>query len=191
MIIFETYNKFADFSGRASRKEYWSFVGFFIILSTILGFVDGLMGNFDEESGFGLISGIFILGSLLPSISVGVRRLHDINKSGWWILLSLIPFVNIWILILFLFKGDSDNNRFGQSPYLFDNKDNSINPSTSNVEDQNNKKGPWEKSSTKSNENDSYSLDIENELKKIDDLFKKSLITEEEKKNMRNKVLGI
>ena len=191
MIIFEPYKKFADFSGRASRKEYWSFVGFFIFLSAILGFIDGFTGNFDEASGFGLMSGIFILGSLLPSISVGVRRLHDINKSGWWMLLSLIPFANIWILILFLFKGDLGNNRFGQSPYSFDYQDNTINDTTSDMVEKNNNEGPWEKSSKKSNENDSYSLEIANDLKKIDDLFKKSLITEEEKQNMRNKVLGL
>ena len=117
MIIFEPYKKFADFSGRASRKEYWSFVGFFIFLSAILGFIDSFTGNFDEASGFGLMSGIFILGSLLPSISVGVRRLHDINKSGWWMLLNFIPYVGILIVLIFLcLKGDVGENKFGQSP---------------------------------------------------------------------------
>ena len=102
MIIFETYKNFADFSGRASRKEYLSFVGFFVLLSTVLGFVDTYTGNFSEETGFGLMSGIFILVSILPSISVGIRRLHDINMSGWWMLVSFIPIANVWILILLL-----------------------------------------------------------------------------------------
>ena len=115
MIIFEPYKKFADFSGRASRKEYWSFVGFFIFLSAILGFIDGFTGNFDEASGFGLISGIFILGSFLPSISVGVRRLHDINKSGWFQLIFIIPLVGLIVWLMWT-CADAVNakNRFGK-----------------------------------------------------------------------------
>ena len=132
MFFLEPYIKFADFTGRSSRKEYWSFVGFFVLIFFILGFIDSLNNNFDKTSGFGLLSGIFILISLLPSIAIGVRRLHDINKSGWWILLSLIPLANLWILTLFFFKGDSGNNNFGQSPSSFDYKNDIMNNNPSN-----------------------------------------------------------
>ena len=113
------YKKYAIFSGRTSRKEFWLFGFYYFILALILIFLDVFLGTFDEESGYGLLSGIFTIGSTIPWISITVRRLHDINKSGWWILLSLIPILNIWLLSK---KGDLDDNRFGNPPYSVDNK---------------------------------------------------------------------
>jgi uncharacterized membrane protein YhaH (DUF805 family) len=115
------YKKYAVFSGRTTRKDYWLFLLYAGMLVFILIFVDVFLGTFDEESGYGYLSGIFYLGSIIPGISNGVRRLHDINKSGWWYLLFLIPIVNIWLFILFCKKGDLEDNRFGKSPYSVDN----------------------------------------------------------------------
>jgi len=115
------YKKYAVFSGRATRKEYWLFALYLGTLLFILEFVDAFLGFENEEVGFGLLSVILQLGSIIPGISIGVRRLHDINKSGWWYLLLLIPIVNIWLIILVCKKGDLEDNRFGKSPYSVDN----------------------------------------------------------------------
>ena len=115
------YKKYAVFSGRTTRKEYWLFILFYLILAITLVFADVFLGTIDEESGYGLLSGIYMFGSIIPWASISVRRLHDINKSGWWYLLFLIPIVNIWLFILLCKKGDLEDNRFGKSPYSVDN----------------------------------------------------------------------
>jgi len=109
--------KYAQFSGRAPRKEYWLFVLVFYVLFFLLAFIDGAIGTWIEEVGMGVLSGIFGLALLLPFISTSVRRLHDTNRSGWWYLLFLIPIIGtIWILILFCLKGTDGENRFGPNP---------------------------------------------------------------------------
>ena len=89
-------------------------------------------------------------------------------------------------------KTDNAKNRFGEPPFSWDNENDLLNTTISNdvIENPENE-GPWGRSLKKSKESDAYSSEIENELKKIDDLFKKSLITDEEKKKMRSKVLGL
>ena len=99
---------------------------------------------------------------------------------------------NIWILILlFFFKGDQGNNHFRRSPHLLNSENDMVNKNISDVEKKNHNEGPWVKSLKKTNRNIIYITEIEIELKKIDDLWEKSLITEEEKNNMRNKILGL
>lgn len=110
------FKKYADFSGRASLSEYW----WFYLLSFILGCVFGfptLLGN--SGFSFGMIfSSIIGLAIFLPSLAVMVRRLHDTGKSGWWILISLIPFVGWIILIIFLLKpSEPYENRYGIPPF--------------------------------------------------------------------------
>ena len=78
----EVLKKYAVFDGRAQRAEYWYFVLFSIIISIVLGFIDFSIGTFDEKAGVGLLSGIYALAVFIPSIAVGVRRLHDTNRSG-------------------------------------------------------------------------------------------------------------
>jgi uncharacterized membrane protein YhaH (DUF805 family) len=104
------FNKYATFSGRASRSEYWWWTLFVIIANVILTAVDFAIG-FGE---WGLFSNIFSLATLIPSIAVGARRLHDVNKSGWWQLLAIVPLVG-WIILLIwvIKKGSIDENRFG------------------------------------------------------------------------------
>ena len=96
--------QYADFGGRARRKEYWMFVLFNVIFSFVLGFIDGLMGL---EFG---ISNIYALAILIPSIAVCVRRMHDVDKSGWY---CLIPIYNI---ILACTEGTQGENKYGVNP---------------------------------------------------------------------------
>ncbi len=103
--------KYAEFSGRARRKEYWFFVLFNIIISFVLGFVDGFAGL------GGVLGGIYALAVLIPSIAVGVRRLHDTGRSGWWLLIGLVPIIGVIVLIVFM-VGDSESgsNQYGPNP---------------------------------------------------------------------------
>ena len=101
--------KFADFSGRARRKEYWMWALFYIIGVVVLGFIDGLLGM-RGASGFGLLSGLFMLVNLVPSIAVGVRRMHDRDMSGWFI---LVPVLN---LVFFCLEGTRGSNKYGPDP---------------------------------------------------------------------------
>ena len=78
------FNRVFDFRGRSSRAEYWWWVLFSVLGDVILSIVDVAMGTYNAQSGSGLISTIFGFFILIPSIALGVRRLHDINKSGWW-----------------------------------------------------------------------------------------------------------
>ena len=118
------YSNYAKFSGRARRAEYWWFYLFYLIVYLVLGVVDSLLfGTTTTENGFSastdtpILSGIFALGSLIPNLAVGVRRLHDINRRGWWLLIALIPLVGIIILIVWLAKaGDKGPNQYGGDP---------------------------------------------------------------------------
>lgn len=122
--------KYATFSGRASRSEYWWFVLFIMIVAIVLSGIMMMGMNFTtgEMGALAMIAagllGIFYLGVLIPSIAVAVRRLHDRNMSGWWYLgfiaLSFIPFVglvaSIAMLVIFCLKGTDGDNRFGPDP---------------------------------------------------------------------------
>ncbi len=94
---------YANFNGRARRSEYWYFVLFNIIISIGIGFVAGFIG-------FTLLSTIYSVGVLVPSIAVAVRRMHDVGKSGWFI---LIPIYN---LVLACSDGDKGDNAYGPDP---------------------------------------------------------------------------
>jgi uncharacterized membrane protein YhaH (DUF805 family) len=113
----EALKKYAVFSGRSRRKEYWFFVLFVVIISIVLNIIDGLIGAYDRSMGAGLLSTIFSLAILIPSIAVSVRRLHDINRTGWWVLIALVPLVG-WIVLLVFHLQDSTpgTNRYGPNP---------------------------------------------------------------------------
>jgi uncharacterized membrane protein YhaH (DUF805 family) len=113
----EVIKKYAVFEGRARRKEYWYFILINVLISFALTFVDGLTGTLNPEIGYGLLSGIYTLAILLPSISVTVRRLHDTNRSGWWFFIVLIPILGAIALLIFLvLDGKSETNRHGINP---------------------------------------------------------------------------
>lgn len=104
------FRKYATFSGRARRPEYWWFVLFSIIASIVLSIIDIMLFTGDVD----LLSTIFSLATLIPSIAVGARRLHDIGRTGWWLLLSFIPIIGWIILIIWLAKkGDEHPNEYG------------------------------------------------------------------------------
>lgn len=103
--------QYADFEGRARRKEYWMFVLINFLISTVLSIVDRMMGL---TMGIGMVYSLFVL---IPGISVGVRRLHDIGKSGWWMLLLLIPILGwIWLIVLYATDSQPGDNDFGPNP---------------------------------------------------------------------------
>ena len=117
-VVFHNY---ANFKGRARRKEYWMFYLFytlFILLATIADIVVFDL-NLEDPEAFALFQSIFILATLMPVISVTARRLHDIGKSGWLQLITLIPFIGAIVLLFFVCK-DSDplENKHGTSPKL-------------------------------------------------------------------------
>ena len=108
--------RYAKFSGRARRKEYWLFVLAYVVLN-ILAIAIDTAGSFDQSSGPGLFSAIVVIGLLLPYLAVAVRRLHDTNRSGWWVLISLIPIIGaIWFVVFLCLKSDEGENQFGPNP---------------------------------------------------------------------------
>ncbi|MEV4539821.1 DUF805 domain-containing protein [Asanoa sp. NPDC049518] len=107
---------YVGFSGRARRSEYWWFVVFTIILNVIGKILDSVL--FDTSmSGTGIIGGLITLALFLPGLAVAVRRLHDTDRSGWWVLLALIPLIGAIVLLVFM-AADSKpgTNRFGPNP---------------------------------------------------------------------------
>jgi len=115
----EVLKKYADFNGRARRKEYWMFFLFNIIISIALIIVDGILGTSAAPGAMGLFGAIYLLALLIPGIAVAVRRLHDTGRSGWWILIGLVPFVGGIILIVFLVQDSTPgDNQFGRNPKM-------------------------------------------------------------------------
>jgi uncharacterized membrane protein YhaH (DUF805 family) len=101
---------YADFDGRARRKEYWMFALINMIISIVLTF-----GG--RSIGAEWIGSLYSLAVLVPGIAVAVRRLHDIGKSGWWLLIALIPLVGaIWLIVLLATDGTKEDNEYGASP---------------------------------------------------------------------------
>lgn len=102
--------KYALFTGRARRSEYWYFILFNIIVSMGLGMVDAF-------TRLEFLSGLYGLVAIVPSLAVGARRLHDTGKSGWWLLISFAPFIG-WIILIYLMVQDSQpfDNQYGPNP---------------------------------------------------------------------------
>lgn len=113
----EVLKKYAVFTGRARRAEYWYFVLFNFIASIVLGFIDGMTGTISQATGLGLLATIYLLAVLLPGIGVSIRRLHDTDRSGWWLLLAFIPFIGAIVLIVFFAQdGKAGANQYGADP---------------------------------------------------------------------------
>lgn len=103
--------QYADFNGRARRQEYWMFVLFNIIISMVATALDAAVGS------WGAITGLYGLVVLIPSLAVGVRRLHDTGKSGWMLLVAFIPVIGaIWLIILLATDSTPGNNQYGENP---------------------------------------------------------------------------
>ncbi len=105
--------KYADFNGRARRSEFWYFVLFSMLTVIVLGIVDGLLIRL---IGFPILTPLFVLAQFIPNLAVTVRRLHDTDKSGWWILLSLIPLVGLVVLVFMCMDSTPGINQYGRNP---------------------------------------------------------------------------
>jgi uncharacterized membrane protein YhaH (DUF805 family) len=116
---FKVLRQYADFTGRARRMEYWMFHLVNLIIGLLLAGLDGVF-HLDNNSGLlkiGLLQGLYSLLVLLPSWGVGVRRLHDTGRSGWWLLIAIIPLIGWIVLIVFLATdGDRQPNAYGLDP---------------------------------------------------------------------------
>ena len=101
------YKKFFDFSGRASKSEYWWFQLYQLIIYVL---------SLIFQSDLALLFSILVIANLLPLYACGVRRIHDSDKSGWFILLSLIPIIGLYVFVLLIQDGSKGKNRFGAKP---------------------------------------------------------------------------
>ena len=102
--------QYADFKGRARRKEFWMFVLFNFLAGVVLSLVDRMFG-------INLFSGIYGLFVFIPGLAVSIRRLHDIGKSGWMILIAFIPIIGfIWLIVLYATEGTYGENQYGPNP---------------------------------------------------------------------------
>ena len=107
--------KYAVFDGRAGRSEYWYFVLVYFGISIVLGFIDGMFG----AHGMGLLSAVFCVAMVIPSLSIAIRRLHDTDRSAWWLLIGFVPVAGIIILIVFFASvGTQGSNRYGAPPEM-------------------------------------------------------------------------
>ncbi len=103
--------QYAIFSGRAGRKEFWMFVLINLVFSIAASVLDRIMGT------WGIVGGIYALLVLIPALAVAVRRLHDIGKSGWMLLVGFIPIIGaIWLIVLWASEGQPDSNQYGEKP---------------------------------------------------------------------------
>ncbi|MEH6939434.1 DUF805 domain-containing protein [Bacillus sp. JJ664] len=102
---------YVGFEGRARRKEYWMFNLFNVIAIILLSFIESFTGISP------VLSGVYSVAVFLPSLAVGARRLHDIGKSAWWLLIGLIPIIGGLVLLVFtLLKSEDHDNKYGPNP---------------------------------------------------------------------------
>jgi uncharacterized membrane protein YhaH (DUF805 family) len=127
--VSSVFHNYATFSGRARRAEYWWFILFAFIVSVILSILDATLFGYsftsttgDGSAGFeyaspGILGSIWSLATFIPGLAVAVRRLHDTGRSGWWLLLFLIPLIGFIVLVVwFASRGNTGTNAFGPDP---------------------------------------------------------------------------
>jgi uncharacterized membrane protein YhaH (DUF805 family) len=109
--------RYAEFSGRSQRKEFWMFVLGYVIVAIVLNIVEGILGLSGMVGPYGPLTSLFMLAVFIPYLAVGARRLHDTNRSGWWLLLGLVPLIGIIVLIVFFASdGTSGDNQYCPDP---------------------------------------------------------------------------
>jgi uncharacterized membrane protein YhaH (DUF805 family) len=110
--------KYADFTGRAPRAEYWWFYLFVVLGYIAASIIDSILGLGGTLGPYGILVALFGLAMLVPSLAAGARRLHDMGRSGWWLLISLVPLIGIIVLIVFLVTpSEAGDNQYGPNPY--------------------------------------------------------------------------
>ncbi len=119
-LFLETLTKrYAQFSGRASKREFWGYMLFRMVAVVAIFFVAVIMFAINESLGsiFNLLCWLFGIALVIPDLSVGVRRLHDIGKSGWWFLIGFVPLIGpIWLIILWCQASVNEDNQWGGLP---------------------------------------------------------------------------
>ncbi|TCK62298.1 DUF805 domain-containing protein [Seleniivibrio woodruffii] len=105
----KAWKNWSDFKGRATRTEYWMFTLFNFAAYAVLGFLDFF-------AGLSLLDALYSLAVLIPLLAVTVRRLHDTDRSGFWIFILLVPFIGLIVLIVFLAQESRTDNRYGTNP---------------------------------------------------------------------------
>jgi uncharacterized membrane protein YhaH (DUF805 family) len=112
----EALKNYVTFTGRATRQQYWMYILFYIVFYFIAVTLDINLGQFDKEKMTGFISTVYTFGLLLPTIAILARRLHDIGRSSWWILLILIPVAGSLVILVFtLMDSQKGENEYGES----------------------------------------------------------------------------
>jgi len=107
----EVLKKYAVFSGRAHRTEFWMFALFSFIVTIVLSVIDAIIGT------MGLLYSLYSLAVLLPSLGVSIRRLHDIGKTGWWLLIAFVPVIGSIVLLIFMvLESQEGQNQYGPNP---------------------------------------------------------------------------
>lgn len=110
-------DNYANFEGRARRQEYWMFALFNLIFLIAIALLSGVLASLFKAPFFMSLYFIYILGVIIPSLAVAVRRLHDVGKSGWFYFIGLIPLIGgIWLFVLFVTEGDKGANQYGPDP---------------------------------------------------------------------------
>ncbi len=109
--------QYADFNGRARRKEYWIYNLINSIIGGLLFFLDYMLGTTIDGLDLGVLYLVYALFVFIPGLAVAVRRLHDVGKSGWMLLIALIPLIGaIWLLVLYLTNSNPGENKYGLNP---------------------------------------------------------------------------
>ena len=110
------FKQYVGFTGRARRSEYWWFALFGLIVGIVANLIDTVLGTMSEDTNVGVLGTIVSLALLLPTLAVAIRRLHDTSRTGWWILIGLIPIVGWIVLIVFYVQDSHADNQYGPSP---------------------------------------------------------------------------
>ena len=111
---------YLSFDGRVSRSTYWlKYMLPYFLIYLVFALLDISLGNFDYDLGYGTTSGLFTLIGIIPSLAISVKRCHDRNRSGWFLLLGFIPVIGLWPLIgVWFLKGTDGSNQYGADPLL-------------------------------------------------------------------------
>ena len=116
------FRKYVDYNGRALRSEFWWWMLFTFLASIILGIIDSVIFGTGWEN-TGVLEALFTLGTFLPSLFVGTRRLHDVGRSGWWQLIAL-TIIGVFVLLYwYIIEGDKGDNDYGPHPLTNDSDD--------------------------------------------------------------------
>ena len=111
---FKALKNYAGFRGRAGRKEFWFFTLYSFLATIALLILDLIIFKLSSGTVFGMFSGAYSLGVIIPTFAVAFRRLHDTGKSGWWLLINFVPVIGILIIVvLFLLDSQPGDNRYG------------------------------------------------------------------------------